>query len=132
MSFTKKFYFLIAIVAGLFSQACHSAKATSGQVAQIGSHQVILHRDSFWVLKRFASTILVSQADGKETELKYKSYLSRFEIRLKDDAVYMNDILAGNLHKGDAVHLDDQGLTINEMDRGESEKYLNQTLVAQK
>jgi hypothetical protein len=128
----KMSLFILVAFAGLCSQACHSAKATTEQIGQIGSHQVILHRDSLWILKRWESTILVSEANGKTNELKYKSILGRFEIRVKDDAVFVNDQLAGNLQKDDTIHFTDQGITINDMDWGESGKYLKQTLIAQK
>ncbi len=52
----------------------------------------------------------------------------RLRVRIENDKVVINDKEVGLLNKGDAVHLGDEGIRVNSMDYGQSEKYLKGNL----
>lgn len=52
----------------------------------------------------------------------------RLQVKIENDKVMINDKDIGMLKSGDAVHIGDDGLTVNSLDHGQTEKYLQENL----
>lgn len=103
-------------LAGLmaFLPACSYHK-----VAQIGSHKVTVSRHGFE--KKFYVT-----DDGSGTMLEYAGLTSDgrgLKVSIQGDKVTVNGV-AGQLRPGDRLLISDDGVAVNSLDYGESEKYL--------
>jgi hypothetical protein len=103
-------------LAGLmaFLPACSYHK-----VAQIGSHKVTVSRHGFE--KKFYVT-----DDGSGTMLEYAGLTSDgrgLKVSIQGDKVTVNGV-AGQLRPGDSLLISDDGVAVNSLDYGESEKYL--------
>jgi hypothetical protein len=53
---------------------------------------------------------------------------TRLVVTIENDKVAINDNNAGLLKQGDAVHIGDDGLTVNSLDYGQTAKYLQENL----
>lgn len=52
----------------------------------------------------------------------------RLEVKIENDNVMVNNKDVGMLKTGDAVHIGNDGLTVNSLDHGQTEKYLQENL----
>lgn len=98
----------------VFLPAC-----TNRKIVQLGTHKVTVSRHGFE--KRFQ----VSEQAGVPT-LEYAGVSTdgrRLKVSIKGDKVKVNDI-EGTLRPGDSVFISDDGVAVNSLDYGESEKYL--------
>ena len=103
---------LVGVLA--FSSAC-----SHRHVLQVGSHKVTVTRHG--VEKAFH---LGHQADVASFDFDSVSPTgSSFTVAIRGDNIKINGV-DGLLHKGDSVLITDDGIAINSMDYGDSERYL--------
>ena len=96
-----------------------SAACSHRHVLQVGSHKVTVTRHG--VEKAFH---LGHQADVASFDFDNVSPTgSNFTVAIRGDNIKINGV-DGLLHKGDSVLITDDGVAINSMDYGESERYL--------
>jgi hypothetical protein len=108
---------LAVVLAGLvmFLPAC-----THRSTVQIGSHKVTLSRHGFQ--KR-----LFVDDKAAVPGFEYEGVAADgrgLKVAIRGDRVKVNDEPSGRLRPGDAVLITDDGVLINSLDYGESEKYL--------
>jgi hypothetical protein len=68
---------------------------------------------------------------GQLDILHYDGYCltgERLQVKIENDKVMVNNKDVGMLKTGDAVHIGDDGLTVNSLDYGQTEKYLQEHL----
>jgi hypothetical protein len=99
----------------LFSSAC-----THRTVRQVGSHKVTIARHGFQkaltVEKR--GEVAIFDYEGVSTDRK------KLKVSIIGDKMKVNDIDVGKLREGDSVLIGDEGVAVNSMDYGETDKYL--------
>jgi hypothetical protein len=103
---------LVGLIA--FLPACSYHK-----VAQIGSHKVTVSRHG--LEKHFHVT-----EDASATKLEYAGLTTDgrgLKVFIQGDKVTVNGVVGG-LRPGDSVLISDDGVAVNSLDYGESEKYL--------
>jgi hypothetical protein len=96
----------------IFIPACSHNK-----LVQIGTHKVTVTRHGFE--KRL-------RVDWNAPSLEYAGVATDgkgLKVSIQGDKVMVNGV-AGQLHPGDSVFISDEGVRVNSMDYGESEKYL--------
>ncbi len=99
----------------IFSSAC-----THKTVHQVGSHKVTVARHGF------QKALDVDKRDGVAT-FEYEGVStagSKLKVAITGDKVKVNGVNAGMLREGDSVTIGDDGVAVNSLDYGESEKYL--------
>ncbi len=93
----------------------------------VASHQVTVSRSvSSGNLSALTGTLDV-EGEGDDATFFYGDRRidgSCFEVTIKNDEVTLNGEPYGKLRKGDSVRIGDDGVTVNNMDYSESEKYL--------
>jgi hypothetical protein len=92
---------------------------THQKTVQVGTHKVSLMRHGF------EKRLQVSQEASVAT-LEYAGVSTDgkgLKVSIKGDKVWINEV-AGELRPGDSVLIGDEGVAINSMDYGQSEKYL--------
>jgi len=92
---------------------------TSRKVVQVGSHKVTVLRHGFENKLKVSDQASVPTFEyvGMSTDTK------QLKVSIKGDKIWVNDV-AGQLRAGDSVLLGDEGVAVNSMDYGETEKYL--------
>jgi ribosome-associated protein YbcJ (S4-like RNA binding protein) len=113
----KKSQTIALVVVGLliFASAC-----THRKVVQLGSHTVTVSRHGF-------EKKLYVNEKGSVPTLEYEGVStagSRLKVTIMGDKVRVNDQDYGKLRQGDSVLIGDDGIAVNSLDYGESEKYL--------
>jgi ribosome-associated protein YbcJ (S4-like RNA binding protein) len=116
-SLLKKSQSMALMTMGLliFATAC-----THRKVVQVGSHQVTVSRHGF-EKKLYVNT------KASVPTLEYEGVStagSRLKVTIMGDKVKVNDTDYGRLRQGDSVLIGDDGVAVNSLDYGESEKYL--------
>ena len=89
-------------------------------VHQVGSHKVTIARHGF------QKSLDVEKRGGVDT-LEYRGVSTagtKMTVVISGDKVKVNGVEAGTLRAGDAVTIGDDGVAVNSLDYGESEKYL--------
>ena len=97
-----------------------SAACTHKTVHQVGSHKVTVARHGF------QKSLEVEKRGGVDT-LEYRGVSTagtKLTVVISGDKVKVNGITAGMLRAGDSVVIGDDGVAVNSLDYGESEKYL--------
>ncbi len=87
---------------------------------QVGSHKVTIARHGF------QKSLEVEKRGGVDT-LEYRGVSTagaKMTVVISGDKVKVNGVEAGRLRPGDAVTIGDDGVAVNSLDYGESEKYL--------
>lgn len=103
---------LVALV--IFLPAC-----THRKVVQLGSHRVTVSRHGFE--KKF---LVVEQKSGPRFEYAGITADRRgLKVSIEGDKITVNGV-DGQLRPGDTVLISDDGVAVNSLDYGESEKYL--------
>jgi len=92
---------------------------TSRKVVQVGSHKVTVLRHGF------EHKLKVSDQASVPTFEYVGMSADRHQLKvsIKGDKIWVNDV-AGELRAGDSVLLGDEGVAVNSMDYGETQKYL--------
>jgi hypothetical protein len=93
---------------------------THDRVVQVGTHKVTIMRHGF-------EKHIPFNADAKVPTFQYKGVSTagaHLNVMIKGDKVTVNDADYGNLRPGDSVLIGDEGVAVNSLDYGESEKYL--------
>ena len=97
-----------------------SAACSHRTVHQVGSHKVTVARHGF------QKSLDVEKRGGVDT-LEYRGVSTagtKMTVVISGDKVKVNGVDAGMLREGDAVTIGDDGVAVNSLDYGESEKYL--------
>ncbi|HEV7745588.1 MAG TPA: hypothetical protein VGO56_11380 [Pyrinomonadaceae bacterium] len=92
---------------------------THQKVVHVGSHKVTVSRHGF------EKRLQVAQEDTLAT-LEYAGVSTDgkgLKVSIKGDQVTVNGV-PGTLRPGDSVMIGDEGVAVNSMDYGQSEKYL--------
>jgi len=113
----KKLHVLGLMLLGVLTL---SSACTHRTVHQVGSHKVTVARHGF------QKSLDVAKRDGVET-LEYRGVSTagtKTTVVISGDKVKVNGVDVGKLRAGDSVLIGDEGVAVNAMDYGESEKYL--------
>jgi hypothetical protein len=115
-SFHRKSQVLSIALLGLVTilPAC-----THRKVVQLGTHKVTVSRHGF------EKRLQVSE-QGSVPTLEYAGMSTDgrgLKVSIKGDKIKVNDV-PGELRPGDSVLIGDDGVAVNSMDYGETEKYL--------
>ena len=105
----------VALVGLIFLAGC-----THRKIAQVGTHKITVSRHGFE--KR-----LVIDDKAAVPTLEYAGLATDgkgLKVSIKGDDVTVNGVAQGKLRPGDSVLISDEGVAVNSMDYGESEKYL--------
>ena len=92
---------------------------TNRKIVQLGTHKVIVSRHGF------EKRLQVSEQASLPT-LEYAGMSTDgrgLKVSIQGDKIKVND-LSGELRPGDSVLISDDGVAVNSMDYGETEKYL--------
>jgi hypothetical protein len=92
---------------------------TNQKIVQLGSHKVTVSRHGF------EKKLQVSE-QGSVPTFEYVGMSTDgkgMKVSIKGDKITVNDF-AGELRPGDSVLIGDEGVAVNSMDYGETEKYL--------
>ncbi len=118
-SFPKKFQISLTIGVALIALIVFLPACTKMQTVQLGSHKVTVARHGFE--KRFHVT---ENASVPTLEYAGLSTDGRgLKVSIRGDKVTVNGV-DGQLRPGDSVLIGDDGVAVNSLDYGESEKYL--------
>ena len=93
---------------------------THQKIVQLGTHKVTVSRHGF------EKRLQVSEQASVPT-LEYAGLSTDgrgLKVSIKGDKIKVNDAYDGKLRPGDSVLISDDGVAVNSMDYGESEKYL--------
>ena len=92
---------------------------THRKVVQVGSHKVTVLRHGFENKLKVSDQASVPTFEyaGMSTDRR------ELKVSIKGDKIKVND-LSGELRPGDSVLIGDDGVAVNSMDYGETEKYL--------
>ena len=92
---------------------------TQQKIVQVGTHKVTVSRHGFQKALRVfdQDSIPTLEYAGLSTDGK------GLKVSIKGDKVPVNGV-AGELRPGDSVTIGDDGVAVNSLDYGESEKYL--------
>jgi hypothetical protein len=119
ISLPKKFRAPITLSLALVALTAFLPGCTHRKVVQIGSHKVTVLRHGFekkFYVKEDASAPTFEYggltADGRG-----------LKVAIQGDKVTVNGV-SGRLRPGDRVLISDDGVAVNDLDYGESEKYL--------
>jgi len=99
----------------VFQPAC-----THRKIVQLGTHKVTVSRHGF------EKRLYVNEKASVPT-LEYAGISTDgkgLKVSIQGDKVTINGVDHGRLRDGDAVLISDEGVAVNSMDYGESEKYL--------
>lgn len=117
ISFLKKFH--VTLGAALLGLVVFLPACTKRQTVQLGTHKVTVARHGF--AKKFHVT---ENASVPTLEYAGVSTDGRgLKVSISGDKVNVNGI-DGQLRPGDSVLISDDGVAVNSLDYGESEKYL--------
>jgi hypothetical protein len=116
---TVQLFALLLIAMAVFGSACSHHRGM-----QVGSHKVTIVRHGFTKSLHNDPKAATFEFDG--TSLTGGSY----KVSITGDKVKVNGKDYGMLRHGDSVVIGDEGLRVNSMDYGQSEKYLRANLPA--
>lgn len=102
----------LVIIGLLFVAAC-----THQKVHQVGSHKVTVSRHGFETKLTSDKSLGTFEYEGVSTTGE------KMKVTITGDKVKVNGV-AGMLRPGDSVLIGDEGVAVNSLDYGESEKYL--------
>ncbi|MDQ1728236.1 MAG: hypothetical protein QOD33_361 [Pyrinomonadaceae bacterium] len=105
----------VALVGFTFLAAC-----TNRKIAQVGTHKVTVSRHGF------EKRLIIDDKAAVPT-LEYAGVATDgkgLKVFIKGDVVTINGVDHGQLRAGDAVLISDEGVAVNSLDYGESEKYM--------
>jgi len=115
-SFHKKSQVLSIALLGLVTilPAC-----THRKIVQVGTHRVTVLRHGFEHKLKVTDQAIVPTFEyaGMSTDRR------ELKVSIKGDKIRVNDV-PGELRPGDYVLIGDDGVAVNSMDYGETEKYL--------
>jgi len=100
---------------------------THRKTVQVGTHKVTVARHGFEKRLRVidqSSTPTLEYA-GLSTDGK------GMKVTIRGDSIKVNDKETGKLRPGDSVLIGDEGVAVNELDYGETEKYLRANTVGE-
>lgn len=108
------------VAVALMASVVFLVGCTHRKVMQLGTHKVTVARHGFEKRLRVSEqgSVPTLEYAGMSTEGK------GLKVSIKGDAVRVNDVDYGRLRPGDSVFIGDEGLAVNQLDYGESEKYL--------
>ncbi|HKC65882.1 MAG TPA: hypothetical protein VKB86_19720 [Pyrinomonadaceae bacterium] len=111
----KRLAFYLCLCGVILFQGC----SRGNDVTQFGSHKITVEP------KGVTHSSYIEEHD-KEASYHYSSYglTGHYEVVIKDDEVIVNGKSYGQLNKGDAVKISDNGVTVNSMSVAETAKYL--------
>jgi hypothetical protein len=115
----KKFRASLTLSIALVGLIAFLPACTHHKVVQVGSHKVTVLRHGFE--KKF-----YVKENGSGTILEYGGLTADgrgLKVSIQGDKVTVNGV-AGQLRPGDSVLISDDGVAVNSLDYGESEKYL--------
>ena len=113
----KKLHVLGLMLLGVLTL---SSACTLTTVHHVGSHKVTVARHGF------QKSLDLAKRDGVES-LEYRGVSAagtKTTVVISGDKVKVNGVDVGKLRAGDSVLIGDEGVAVNAMDYGESEKYL--------
>jgi len=92
---------------------------THRKVVQVGTHKVTVLRHGFENKLRVSDQTMTPTLEyaGMSTDRR------ELKVSIKGDKIRVNDV-PGELRPGDSVLIGDDGVAVNSMDYGETEKYL--------
>lgn len=112
-SVLQKTYCLGLVIVGLLmSSAC-----THQKVHQVGTHKVTVSRHGFEKKLQSDKNLGTFEYEGVSTAGQ------KMKVTIDGDNVRVNGV-AGRIKPGDSVLIGDEGVAVNSLDYGESEKYL--------
>lgn len=95
--------------------------------SRVGSHRVTVNRSVLsGNLSAHTGTVEV-EGEGNAAIFRYSERRVDgvcYEVVIKADEMTLDGEPYGKLKEGDSVHINDYGITVNDMDCGDSEKYL--------
>jgi hypothetical protein len=109
---------LLFLSSVLLLQGCY----TKSLATKVGSHRIKVEREGF--TKRFGVT-----ERGTDAIFIYEGYCKTgryMKVVINNDEVVFNEKSLGRLRDGDSLTVHEDGVTVNQMDYGESEKYLRE------
>jgi hypothetical protein len=93
---------------------------THRKVVQVGTHKVTVSRHGFEKRLR-----VIDEAQMPTLEYAGLSTDGKgMKVTIRGDSIKVNDKETGKLRPGDSVLIGDEGVAVNELDYGETEKYL--------
>ena len=93
---------------------------THRKVVQVGTHKVTVSRHG--LEKRLR---VIDEAQTPTLEYAGLSTDGKgMKVTIRGDSIKVNDNETGKLRPGDSVLIGDEGVAVNELDYGETEKYL--------
>lgn len=113
---------LLFLSSAILFQGCNHQNSGSTKFA---THTVTMKRHG--ITHRFG----VEERDPQLAIFHYDGYNmsgDRLKLRIENDKVLVNDKMVGTLNKGDSVRITDDGFTVNALDHGQTEKYLQASL----
>ena len=119
ISLPKKFQVSLTIGVALVGLIVFLPACTKMQTVQLGSHKVTVARHGFE--KRFHVTENASVPTLEYTGLSTDG--KGLKVSIRGDKVTVNGV-DGQLRPGDSVLIGDDGVAVNSLDYGDSEKYL--------
>ncbi len=118
-SLLKKFQVSLTIGIALIALIVFLPACTKRQTVQLGTHKVTVARHGFE--KKFhvteSASVPTLEYAGLSTDGK------GLKVSIRGDKVTVNGV-DGQLRPGDSVLISDDGVAVNSLDYGESEKYL--------
>ena len=119
-SLLKKFQPSLTMGIALIGLMVLGSACTHQTVRQVGSHKVTIARHGF------QTALHVDERFGEAT-FEYEGVSTagkKLKVSITGDRVKINGANAGKLRAGDSVLIGDEGVAVNSLDYGESEKYL--------
>jgi ribosome-associated protein YbcJ (S4-like RNA binding protein) len=100
---------------------------THRKTVQVGTHKVTVARHGFEKRLRVIdqSSMPTLEYAGLSTDGK------GMKVTIRGDSIKVNDKETGKLRPGDSVLIGDEGIAVNELDYGETEKYLRANTVGE-
>jgi hypothetical protein len=96
------------------------AACSNRKIVQVGSHTITVSRHGFE--KKFYVNERASEPTFEYTGMSTAG--DGLKVTIKGDKVNINGVDRGKLRAGDTVLISDDGVAVNSLDYGESEKYL--------
>nr|MDQ2937120.1 hypothetical protein [Acidobacteriota bacterium] len=90
------------------------------KIVQVGSHKITVSRHGFE--KKFYLNDRASEPTFEYAGISTAG--DGLKVSIKGDKVVINGVDRGKLRPGDSVLIGDDGVAVNSLDYGESEKYL--------
>lgn len=110
----------LAVGASLLALLAFASACTHRKIVKLGTHKVTVARHGF------EKRLFVSEQESVPT-LEYAGVATDgkgLKVSIKGDKVTVNGADYGKLRPGDSVLISDEGVAVNSLDYGESEKYL--------